>query len=143
MKTALLALGLIFLCSTNVFAESLLTKVTVIVASNQGNDIDLENDDYRDQIIKLFSYTSYKQTNQYSISLEEGKQQAVSLGDSYELNVTLYKKANDRNVLRVLIQKEGNTHLNTELSLSGKGPVFLGGPPANSGDLLLVIEPLS
>ena len=144
MKKILLFLGFIFLCSqTHVYAESLMTKVTVIIASNQGNDFDLENDAYRDKLIALFSYTSYKQVNQYSIRLEEGKQQSLALADGYQLSMTLYKQAKDRNVLRVLIQKENRTHLSTELSLSGNGPVFLGGPPAHSGDLLLAIEPLA
>ena len=72
MRKILLFLGFIFLCSqTHVYAESLMTKVTVIIASNQGNDFDLENDAYRDKLIALFSYTSYKQVNQYSIRLEE------------------------------------------------------------------------
>ena len=144
MRKILLFLGFIFLCSqAHVYAESLMTKVTVIIASNQGNDFDLENDAYRDKLIALFSYTSYKQVNQYSIRLEEGKQQSLALADGYQLSMTLYKQAKDRNVLRVLIQKENRTHLSTELSLSGNGPVFLGGPPAHSGDLLLAIEPLA
>ncbi len=136
--------GFMFLCfflfCSNLFAAPLATKITVIVASNQGSDFDLDNDVYRDQLIKLFSYTSYKQTNQYSLRLEEGKQEILTIADGYQLILTLYKQGK-RNVLRALIQKDNKQFLNTELSLTA-GPVFLGGPPASSGDLIFVIEPL-
>ena len=143
MRKGLIVLGFLFLGVSNLYAEALLTKVTVIVASNQGSDIDLENDAYRDQLIKLFSYTSYQQTNQYSIRLEEGKQESLAISGGYELILSLYKKEKGRNVIRTMIQKDGKQVLNSELSLTGTGPVFLGGPPIESGDLLLVIESLS
>ena len=143
MKKYLAGFYFLFLFASLLHAEPLTTKVTVIVASNHGTDFDLENDAYRDQLIKLFSYTSYQQTNQYSIRLEEGKQESLSIAGNYELILTLYKQEKNRNILRAMIQKNGQQVLNTELSLTGSGPVFLGGPPTEAGDLLLVIEPLN
>jgi thiamine biosynthesis lipoprotein len=35
----------------------------MLVASNEGSDFDLDNDAYRDQLIKLFSYTAYRQVD--------------------------------------------------------------------------------
>ena len=143
MKKWFAGLMMFFLAASSLHAAALNTKVTVIVASNNGSDIDIENDQYRDQVIKLFSYSSYIQKSQSSVQLEEGKPAAVALEGGYELSLTLYRQEGERKIIRALIKKGAQTILNTEMAITGAGPVFMGGPPAESGDLLIVVEPLS
>ena len=144
MKLGLWILAALFpLVSTPLYAEeSVIAKVTVIVASNQGSDFDLENDAFRDQLIQIFSYKSYKQVKEYSIHLEKVKREVLSIPGDYEF-VMAYR-GQDQGKVRIgaLIQKGGRKFLNTEVTIIGTGPIFLGGPPTESGDLLLVIETL-
>ncbi|MBI4358591.1 MAG: hypothetical protein HY584_04760 [Candidatus Omnitrophica bacterium] len=123
-------------------APALTLKVAVILASNEGSDFDLENDAYRDQLIRLFSYTAYEQVRGYSVVLEEGEQELIAIPGDYELILTLQRLEGEKVFLHALIQKGGNKFLDTELSLLGPTPVFLGGPPLDSGNLVLAIEKL-
>ena len=122
--------------------EVIVAKITVIIASNNGNDFNLENDAYRDQLIKLFSYTSYKQVKEYSLKLEKVKQEVLVIPGDYEFVLTFRGRERGRTLIGALIQKGDRKFLNTDLAISGNGPVFLGGPPVDSGVLLLVIETL-
>ena len=118
-------------------------KVTAIVASNGGSDFDLENDAFRDQLIQLFSYKSYKQLQQSSVHLDETKNEVVAIPGGYELTLGLKTRENGKVRVHALIQKEGKKFLDTEVSIFGSGPVFLGGLPVDSGNLILAIETLS
>ncbi len=117
-------------------------KVTAISASNSGSDFDLENDAFRDQLIQLFSYKSYKQLKQFSVRLEGTKSETLTIPGGYELNLVLKAREDNKVRLHAVIQKEGKKFLDTEVSVFGAGPVFLGGPPVDSGNLILAIETL-
>ena len=138
----------VFLCvlsfGSTLQAESPVTiKVTAIVASNSGSDFDLENDAFRDQLIQLFSYKSYKQVQQSSIRLDGAKDEVMAIPGGYELTLGLKTSENSKIRVHALLQKEGKRFLDTEVSIFGAGPVFLGGPSVDSGNLILAIETLS
>ena len=124
-------------------APALTLKVAVILASNEGSDFDFENDAYRDQLIRLFSYTAYKQIKGYSIALEEREQELIAMPSDYELILTFRRSEGEKVFIHALIQKGGKKFLDTEFSILGPAPVFLGGPPLDSGNLVLAIEKLS
>lgn len=117
-------------------------KVTAIVASNGGSDFDLENDTFRDQLIQLFSYKSYKQIQQSSIRLDGTKDEVMTIPGGYELTLGLKTREDSKIRIHALIQKDGKKFLDTEVSIFGTGPVFLGGPPVDSGNLILAVETL-
>jgi hypothetical protein len=114
--------------------------VTVLVASNEGADFDLVNDAYRDQLINLFSYTSYKQTDQQAVELKRGERAEIALPEGYELVLTYQGAENGRHLVNALIRRERQQFVNTILSIVKPGVVFLGGPPVKEGVLILVVE---
>ncbi len=132
--------SLIFAYSSSLFAASERVVISVIVASNEGSDIDLDNDEYRDQLIELFSYASYKQEDQVLLELSEGESNAVSLPGGYDMSLTL-QNAGDKNVtVRAVIKKGDVSYVDSVLSILKPGVVFMGGPQVNGGVLILVLE---
>lgn len=115
-------------------------KVTVLVASNQGSDFDLENDQFKDRLIQLFSYTSYRQLKAYSVTLSPTEAQALSIPGEYELKLHLKDHRAGEAALHVVIEKGGTRFLETDVSLRGQAPLFLGGPPFDSGVLIVALE---
>ncbi len=114
--------------------------VTVLVASNEGSDFNLVNDAYRDQLINLFSYKSYQQKDDIKIHLQKSKREKIQLPDGYEMILTLQGVEKDRVLVQAIIRKNGQQYVYTVLSLLRPGVVFLGGPPAENGSLIIVLE---
>lgn len=122
-------------------AETERFNVTVIIASNQGSDFDLENDEYRDQLIELFSYTSYKQVDKVAVEAAQGERQTVALPEGYELVLTYQGQDSGNRALVQAVIRQGRTqHLDTVLSVRKPGVVFAGGPTVKDGVLILVLE---
>ena len=139
-----IVLGLVFmffLSVSSVFAKNQGSLViTVITASNEGADFDLDNDAFRDQLIQLFSYSSYKQVDQFRTPLAKAERNKFSLTGGYELVLTLQNDEGDRILVEALIRQGGTQYVNTVLSIMKEGVVFLGGPPTEDGALILVLE---
>lgn len=114
--------------------------VTVLTASNEGSDFNMENDEYRDRLIQLFSYRSYNQINKFVVTLNKAERNIKALIDGYELVLTLQEQEKERVVVQALIRKEGAQYVNTVLSIMKEGVVFLGGPMTAQGALILVLE---
>lgn len=114
--------------------------ITFLVASNEGNDFNLVNDDYRDQLLKLFSYTSYKQIDDVLKDLERSKREVIELPDGYQLMLTLQVVEKGRVQVQAMIRKGNQQYLDTVVSILRPGVVFLGGPPAQGGTLIIVLE---
>ena len=114
--------------------------VTVITASNEGTDFNLDNDVHRDQLFELFSYSSYNQQDQFVFELEKAVRNKVTLIDGYELVVTLQVQEENRVLIEALIRKGDQQFVNTVLSILHQGVAFVGGPRTSEGELILVIE---
>ncbi len=129
-----------FLFSQNVAAEEeTRVTVTVISASNQGKDFNLVNDAYRDELINLFSYSSYSQLTNFAAGLKKSERQRFNLPDDYELILTLQKIENGRVMVQAIIRKENKQYINTVLSILKPGVVFLGGPTLPGGSALIIV----
>jgi hypothetical protein len=113
---------------------------TVIIASNEGSDFNLDNDIYRDKLLQLFSYSAYEQVDQFETLPTKGKRHVESLPEGYELVLTLQKNESERVTFQAVIRKERVIFLDTVLSMTKPGVVFVGGPSIGEGDLILVIE---
>jgi hypothetical protein len=122
-------------------AEALVqVHMSLIVASNEGSDFNLVNDEYRDQLLQLFSYTSYNQLDDKLAHLELSQPQTLELPDGYQLTLTLQNIEKGRVLMKAEIKKEGKQYLDTVVSILRPGVVFLGGPSAQGGTLIIVLE---
>jgi len=115
---------------------------TVVLASNEGEDFDLDNDAYRNKLLELFSYTAYEQLKEYSASLTRGERQVIQLPEDYELLLTLQDKEKKRLLVQAVIRKGREIFLDTVLAIPEPGVVFLGGPSINGSDLIIILENL-
>lgn len=120
--------------------EPVKVHTTILVASNQGNDFNLVNDAYRDQLIQLFSYTAYHQVDDKNHDLKKLQPQTLELPDGYQLTLTLTSVENGRVMVQAGIRKDNKEYLDTVVSILRPGVVFLGGPPAQGGALIIVLE---
>ena len=114
--------------------------LTILTASNRGSDFDLDNDKYRDRLIKLFSYSAYSQQHQEIVDLQKGERKVVPLLEGYELMLTLQEQERGRITVEAVIRKGTAQYVNTILSILKEGVVFLGGPTTQKGALILVLE---
>ncbi len=114
--------------------------VTFLIASNKGDDFNLVNDAYRDQLLKLFTYKSYNQIDDILTELERSKREVLELPDGYQLILTLQDMEKGRVQVQAMIRKGNNRYLDTVVSILRPGVVFLGGPSAQGGTLIIVLE---
>ena len=137
---AFLFVGLMF--SQAVYAnEPVRVHLAIVTASNIGEDINLINDEYRDQLIELFSYSSYEQVDDVVVEIQKAVRQKVKLPDGYELILTLHEQDEERVHVHALIRKNGRQYVDTVLAIVKPGVVFLGGPPVGQEKaLILVLE---
>lgn len=115
-------------------------KVTILEASNEGSDFDLENDAYRDQLIKLFSYTAYHQIDAKLAILPKAERVRFDLPGEYQLILTYQGMDGRRTQLQAVIQKAGISYVDTVLAAETPGTAFLGGPQTETGVLVIVLE---
>lgn len=114
--------------------------VTMVVASNSGNDFNLDNDAYRDKLINLFSYSSYVQKDLKKLDMSVGKTQNLDLLEGYNLELTLKHDDGNKILARAVIIKDHKIYIDTELSIAKPGIFFMGGPTLAAGDLILILE---
>jgi hypothetical protein len=120
--------------------EELRVTATILVASNKGHDFNLVNDQYRDELIKLFSYSAYSQIDAQVLSLTKAGRQKLALPEGYELMLTLQGTEKSRVLVQAVIRKENRQYLDTVLSILRPGVVFVGGPPVSEGEIIIVLE---
>ena len=144
-RVALWMIWIAIICfgfNTNMLAvgETANARVTILVASNNGTDFDLDNDAYRDELIKLFAFTSYRQVQSQLVELTQGGGSEVILPEGYVLSLTYQGKEADNTLVKGLITKDSVQIIDTILSVKKEGVVFLGGPQVSDGSLVIVLE---
>jgi hypothetical protein len=116
-------------------------KATVLIASNEGVDSTPIRDAYRRELIKLFSYTAYSQAgDEKTLTLEKDKRETLNLPGGYKFILTLQSAERNRMQVQAVIQKGSVQYMNTVVSILKPGVVFLGGPSAKGGVLIIVLE---
>ena len=143
-KTYFLGVGIAFLAllckAASVEAgDEVRTKVTIITASNQGTDFNLVNDDYRDQLLNLFSYSHYEEINTELVLLSRSERSKIELLNGYELILTLQGEEKGRVLIQAVIRKDQKQYLDTVVSILKPGVVFVGGPPVENGKVLIIV----
>ncbi|HCM41933.1 MAG TPA: hypothetical protein PLY88_07720 [Candidatus Omnitrophota bacterium] len=114
--------------------------VTMVVASNNGSDFNMDNDAYRDKLTQLFSYSSYVQSDLKKLDMALGETQNLALLEGYNLSLTLKEDTGSSIVARAVITKDNKNYIDTELSIAKPGIFFMGGPTLSTGDLILILE---
>lgn len=120
--------------------EPVKITATLILASNEGDDFDLVNDEFRDRLIELFSYKSYRQEKAESLELKRGERVIMALLDGYELVLTLQGIEDSRLLVQAVIRKQAVSYVDTTLSILTPGVAFVGGPPVDGSTLIIVLE---
>ena len=120
--------------------DSIRVKVTVLRASNEGSDFDFDNDAYRDELVKLFSYKSYHQLDVKAAELQKADRSIISLPEGYELVLTYQGVEGERVMVQALVRKNTTQYVYTLLSIQNPGVVFVGGPNVKDGVLVIVLE---
>ncbi len=114
---------------------------TIVTASNNGTDFNIVNDTFRDELMKLFSYSAYDQEKEFVLKLVKSERQRMELPGGYELMLTLQDIEKGRVYVQAVIRKDNEQYLDTVLSILTPGVVFVGGPAvAEKGDLIIVLE---
>ncbi len=121
--------------------ESARVHVTILKASNVGNDFNMVNDAFRDELIKLFSYSAYSQVEDLLVDLSKAERKHTALPEGYELILTLQGIEKGRVLVQAIIRKDNKQYVDTILSILKPGVVFVGGPRlSDSSDLIIVLE---
>ena len=127
---------LIFFFASTVFAQ-VQTRVRIIQASNEGSAIDPSLRDVHDQLGSLFNFTSYRLMRDEQFSLSENRPVEISAHQAVDLEITLVGKRRDVAELRVKIRRGGTEILNTQVRLSPRRTVMIGGPKHGAGTIIL------
>lgn len=121
-------------------AEPVRLTATVLMASHQGSDYDLDNDAFRDRLIQLFSYSHYRQLDARVLTLPKAERVRLALPEGYELILTLQGIEKTRILTQAVIRKGHKAYVDTILAILSPGVAFLGGPPVEGGTLIIVLE---
>lgn len=137
---SLLLTTIIFSHAAQAAEDTTRVHITVFKASASGTDFDLDNDAYRDQLIQLFSYSSYHQIQKLFVDLKKAERNPVDLMGDYKLLLNFQGNDQNRHMIEALIRSKDKTYVNTVLAVPAQGAVFLGGPPFEDGVLILALE---
>lgn len=140
IATALCLFALSFQSTPTFAGTSNRMIITMVVAANSGSDFNMDNDAYRDKLMKLFSYSSYIQKDLKKLDMAVGKTQNLDLLEGYNLELTMKQDDGKKILVRAVIIKNHKIYIDTELSIEKPGVFFMGGPTLTTGDLILILE---
>ena len=114
--------------------------IGVVVASNQGSSIDPSLSTLRKKLQSMFNYSSYKVLDRKRRTLAVGETGDFDLPGGRSMRVTPVPASEMKVRLAVQILEGGRNLLTTTLGLSRGGMVLVGGPPYQSGVMILLIS---
>ncbi len=115
-------------------------EIGVVVASNKGASIDPSLSTLKTKLQSMFSYSSYSLLDRMRRTLAVGETGEFSLPGGRSMRVTPAAAPDNKVRLAVQIMEGGKNLLTTTLGLSRGGMVLGGGPPHQSGVLILLIS---
>lgn len=120
--------------------DSIAVEIGVVVASNQGSSMDPSLSSLRTKLQSMFNYSSYKLLDRMKRTLAVGETGEFSLPGGRSMRVTPVAAPENKVRLAVQMMEGGRNLLTTTLGLSRGGMVLVGGPPHQSGVLILLIS---
>lgn len=115
-------------------------EIGVVVASNKGASIDPSLSTLKTKLQSMFSYSSYSLLDRMKRTLAVGETGEFTLPGGRLMRVTPAAAPGNKVRLAVQIMEGGKNLLTTTLGLSRGGMVLVGGPPHQSGVLILLIS---
>lgn len=120
--------------------DTVTVDVGVVLASNEGNVIDPSLAALRNKLQSMFNYTSYRLLERKRHTYPVGETANFQLPGGRRMRVTPVPADAKKVRLDVRITEDGRNVLTTTLVLSRGGMVLVGGPPYQSGVLILLIS---
>jgi hypothetical protein len=124
----------------SVAADTVAVDVGSIYASYDGTSIDPELGTIRGKLHSMFNYTSYRMLDRKRRSLSVGETGEFELPGRRTMRATPLPSRGDKVRLSIRISEGSKSLLATTLGLRRGGMVLVGGPPHQSGVLILIIS---
>ncbi len=140
---AVLAALAFLLCSpaaASAAPAAVTVEIGVVVASTTGTTIDPSLSSIRSKLQAMFNYPSYDLVDRVKRSLGTGETGEFPLPGNRTIRVTPVEAQGNKVRLGVQIVEGGKNLLTTTLGLNRGGMVLVGGPPYQSGVLILLIS---
>ena len=138
--TVLLALTLVAVAAEAAAPGSVTVEIGVVVASKKGSSVDPSLSTLRTKLQSMFNYSSYSLLDRMKRTLAVGEAGEFALPGGRSMRVTPSAAPENKVRLAVQIMEGGKNLLTTTLGLSRGGMVLVGGPPHQSGVLILLIS---
>ena len=121
-------------------ADTVTVDVGAVYASNEGTSIDPALGTIRGKLLSMFNYTSYRMLDRKRRSLSVGETGEFELPGGRSMRATPLPAQGDKVRLSIRISEGQKNLLTTTLGLRRGGMVLVGGPPHQSGVLILIIS---
>ena len=133
---------LLFVFAGSACAQDVSAKIDIILASETSSYIDSRLIDVRNQLQKIFRFSSYELYESKNVSLVMGQERAVSLpaGKTLLLKPLYYQE--NMVVIQAKITDGKRLVVDTQFRVSSGGSFFIGGPKTGSGVIILKVTAL-
>jgi len=121
-------------------ADTVTVDVGAVYASNEGTSIDPALGTIREKLQSMFNYSSYRMLDRKRRSLSVGETGEFELPDRRSMRATPLPARGEKVRLSIQISEGPRNLLTTTLGLRRGGMVLVGGPPHQSGVLILIIS---
>ena len=121
-------------------ADPITVDVGSVYASNEGTSIDPALGTIREKLQSMFNYTSYRMLDRKRRSLSVGEAGEFELPGRRTMRATPLPSRGDKVRLSIQLSDGPRKLLSTTLGLRRGGMVLVGGPPHQSGVLILIIS---
>src|SRR5512135_1135396 len=135
-----LLLLLLFAAVPSEAAATVTVDVGAVYASNEGTSIDPALGTIRGKLLSMFNYTSYRMLDRKRRTLSVGETGEFELPGGRSMRATPLTAQGDKVRLSIRISEGQRNLLTTTLGLRRGGMVLVGGPPHQSGVLILIIS---
>jgi hypothetical protein len=132
----ILILSILFLSTA--FAQ-VHTRIRVIKASNVGQTIDPSLRDVHNDLGSVFNFTSYQLLRDNSFNLSPNQTVSISPRPGILMEVTLVGQHRPVAELIIRVVRKGKEVLNTQVRLSPRRTVLIGGPKLREGVIIYAI----
>jgi hypothetical protein len=115
-------------------------RIRVIKASNVGQTIDPSLRDVYTDLGSLFNFTSYRLLRDDSLNLSPNQPVSIYPRPRIFMEVTLVGQHRSVVELRIRVVREGRDILSTQVRLSPKRTVLIGGPKLREGVIIYALS---
>ncbi|HEY8517791.1 MAG TPA: hypothetical protein VIS07_19960 [Candidatus Binatia bacterium] len=119
--------------------ERVSLEVGTVLATNSREHFDAQLAGMRDQLQRLFRYSSYELVKQEQSDVSCGKPATFDIPGGRRLRVMPKQARGGRVSLNLALMKDSHVLMNTDLTLGKRGLIMVGGPRYENGTLIIWI----